>query len=88
MSLYPEKRSFSAGRGRGKKWTAAAVIAGGGTGTRMRSTVPKQFLELAGKPILFHSVDTVSTIEAVTRIVVVLPAASIEAAPENGRAAS
>lgn len=80
--LNPEKLSLSAGRVRGKKWTAAAVIAGGGTGTRMRSAIPKQFLELAGKPILFHSVDTVSTIEAVTRIVVVLPASCIEAASE------
>ncbi|MFA6834086.1 MAG: 2-C-methyl-D-erythritol 4-phosphate cytidylyltransferase, partial [Bacteroidaceae bacterium] len=32
-----------------------AVIVAGGKGTRMKSLVPKQFIELKGKPILMHT---------------------------------
>jgi 2-C-methyl-D-erythritol 4-phosphate cytidylyltransferase len=32
-----------------------AIIVAGGTGTRMQSTVPKQFMSIAGKPILVHT---------------------------------
>ncbi|MFT3749161.1 MAG: 2-C-methyl-D-erythritol 4-phosphate cytidylyltransferase [Agriterribacter sp.] len=34
-----------------------AVLVAGGSGTRMGSAVPKQFLELAGKPVLLHSIE-------------------------------
>jgi 2-C-methyl-D-erythritol 4-phosphate cytidylyltransferase len=33
------------------------VLLAGGTGSRMKSSMPKQFLPLAGKPILHHSID-------------------------------
>ncbi len=37
---------------------AVVVIFAGGTGSRMQgSTVPKQFLELGGKPIIAHTID-------------------------------
>jgi 2-C-methyl-D-erythritol 4-phosphate cytidylyltransferase/2-C-methyl-D-erythritol 2,4-cyclodiphosphate synthase len=39
----------------------------------MNSTVPKQFLIIAGKPILLHTIQSVSSIEAVTQIVIALP---------------
>ena len=32
-----------------------AIIVGGGSGTRMQQELPKQFIELKGKPILMHS---------------------------------
>lgn len=35
-----------------------AVIVAGGTGTRMQSNVPKQFIELEGKPVLWHTINT------------------------------
>jgi len=34
-----------------------AIIVAGGTGLRMNSTIPKQFLLLQGKPILFHTLN-------------------------------
>jgi 2-C-methyl-D-erythritol 4-phosphate cytidylyltransferase / 2-C-methyl-D-erythritol 2,4-cyclodiphosphate synthase len=54
-----------------------AVIAAGGTGTRMNSTVPKQFLELAGKPVLLHTVSGIAALEEVVQIVIALPAEHI-----------
>lgn len=33
------------------------VIVAGGTGSRMNSDVPKQFMELKGKPILMHTIE-------------------------------
>lgn len=35
-----------------------AIIVAGGTGSRMQHTLPKQFLPLAGKPVLMHSMET------------------------------
>jgi len=52
---------------------AAFVIAAGGSGTRMNAGVPKQFLEIAGKPVLLRTVEAIDVIEAVTQIVIVLP---------------
>jgi len=60
--------------------TAAAVIAAGGTGTRMNSSVPKQFLEIAGKPILLHTIESIASIEEVLQIVIALPPEHIAAA--------
>ncbi len=34
-----------------------AIIVAGGSGTRMKSDIPKQFLPLAGKPILVHTIE-------------------------------
>jgi len=58
----------------------AAVIAAGGSGTRMNAGIPKQFLEIAGKPILLHTVETIAAIEAVRQVIVALPSEHIAAA--------
>jgi len=63
-----------------RKISAAAVIAAGGTGTRMNSGVPKQFLEVAGKPVLLHTVESIASLEEITQIVIALPAEHIPAA--------
>ncbi|MCL2877312.1 MAG: 2-C-methyl-D-erythritol 4-phosphate cytidylyltransferase [Acidobacteria bacterium] len=52
---------------------AAFVIAAGGTGTRMNAGVPKQFLEIAGKPVLLLTVEAIAALRAVTQIVIALP---------------
>lgn len=51
-----------------------AVIVAGGQGTRMGTAVPKQFLELEGKPILFHTVQAFVNALPGVQIVLVLPA--------------
>ena len=33
------------------------IITAGGSGSRMGSAIPKQFLELEGKPILQHTLE-------------------------------
>ena len=52
---------------------AAFVIAAGGTGTRMNAGVPKQFLEIAGKPVLLLTVEAIAALASVTQIVIALP---------------
>ncbi len=50
----------------------------GGSGSRVGADRPKQFLKIAGKEILLHSVERFLSAEGVDRIVVVLPQAWIE----------
>ncbi|MBM3178165.1 MAG: 2-C-methyl-D-erythritol 4-phosphate cytidylyltransferase [Bacteroidetes bacterium] len=51
-----------------------AIIVAGGKGTRIKSAVPKQFLELDGKPVLMHTIQAFQDYSPETGIVVVLPA--------------
>ncbi len=60
----------------------AAVIPAGGTGTRMNAPLPKQFLVLAGKPVLVRTIERVLELEDVSRVVVALPAGHLAAANE------
>ena len=50
-----------------------ALIVGGGTGSRMKNPVPKQFMELAGKPIIMHTIRKFIDYHPEIEIVVVLP---------------
>jgi 2-C-methyl-D-erythritol 4-phosphate cytidylyltransferase len=50
-----------------------ALIVAGGTGKRMKSQVPKQFLLLAGRPVLMHTIDRFYRYDAGIRILLVLP---------------
>ncbi|WP_372775000.1 2-C-methyl-D-erythritol 4-phosphate cytidylyltransferase [Mangrovibacterium sp.] len=50
-----------------------ALIVAGGSGTRMGTEIPKQFLELCGKVILMHSIERFNNYNANLKIVVVLP---------------
>src|ERR1041384_6687259 len=51
-----------------------AIIAAAGTGTRMASDRPKQFLLLAGTPIIFHTLRVFEQCESIHEVIVVLPA--------------
>lgn len=51
-----------------------AIIAAAGRGARMGGERAKQFLELAGTPIIVHTVRAFEHCEAIQEIVVVLPA--------------
>lgn len=50
-----------------------ALIVAGGKGTRIKSRLPKQFLELHGKPILMHTLDAFFRYSEKIQIVLVLP---------------
>ncbi|ADH84730.1 2-C-methyl-D-erythritol 4-phosphate cytidylyltransferase [Desulfurivibrio alkaliphilus] len=54
-----------------QKPDSAAIIAAGGSGTRMGGELPKQFLELAGIPLFVHCVQAFAAVPEVGRIVVV-----------------
>lgn len=51
-----------------------AIIVAGGSGSRMKSDIPKQFLLLKGKPVLFHTIDAFQSYDASIQIKLVLPA--------------
>jgi 2-C-methyl-D-erythritol 4-phosphate cytidylyltransferase/2-C-methyl-D-erythritol 2,4-cyclodiphosphate synthase len=53
------------------KVKAGVIIPAAGSGTRMGSSIPKQFLNLAGKPLLVHSVKAFVKCEFVAQVVVV-----------------
>ena len=50
-----------------------AVIVAGGQGTRMGTAVPKQFLELNGKPVLYHTIQAFITALPSVHLILVLP---------------
>ncbi len=50
-----------------------AIIVAGGTGLRMNSTIPKQFLLLQGKPVLFHTLNQFKKADPNILLYVVLP---------------
>ena len=50
-----------------------ALIVAGGKGTRIKSELPKQFIELNGKPILLHTIEAFIRYSSSLSIVLVLP---------------
>jgi 2-C-methyl-D-erythritol 4-phosphate cytidylyltransferase len=51
-----------------------AIIAAAGAGTRMASDRPKQFLLLAGMPVIFHTLRPFEQCDSIHEVIVVLPA--------------
>jgi 2-C-methyl-D-erythritol 4-phosphate cytidylyltransferase len=49
------------------------VIVAGGSGKRMGAEIPKQFLELAGKPVLMRTIERFKTFNEAIEIITVLP---------------
>jgi 2-C-methyl-D-erythritol 4-phosphate cytidylyltransferase len=49
------------------------VIVAGGTGKRMGAEIPKQFLELAGRPVLMHTIERFKAFNDKIEIITVLP---------------
>ena len=54
-----------------------AIIVAAGSGNRFNSKTPKQFAEILGKPIIIHTLEKFEACEAVSKIVLVLPASEI-----------
>lgn len=53
------------------------IIVAGGIGSRMQSAIPKQFILLADKPVLLHTLETFYDWDNNIQIVVVLPSDQI-----------
>ena len=51
-----------------------AIIAAAGAGTRMASDRPKQFLLLAGTPVIVHTLKAFEQCDSIHEVIVVLPA--------------
>jgi 2-C-methyl-D-erythritol 4-phosphate cytidylyltransferase len=50
-----------------------ALIVAGGKGTRIKSVVPKQFIEILGKPVLLHTLEAFYRYSENINIILVLP---------------
>jgi 2-C-methyl-D-erythritol 4-phosphate cytidylyltransferase len=50
-----------------------AVIVAGGSGKRMGAEMPKQYLELSGKPVLMHTLERFKAFDDSIEIITVLP---------------
>lgn len=50
------------------------IIVAGGTGSRMGSEIPKQFLQLNGRPVLMHTIDAFHSAATAPEIILVLNA--------------
>lgn len=58
-----------------------AIIAAGGSGSRLGAGVPKQLLEVAGRSLLRRSVEAFASHPAINDVIVALPAALAAAPP-------
>ncbi|WP_255989601.1 2-C-methyl-D-erythritol 4-phosphate cytidylyltransferase [Chitinolyticbacter albus] len=52
--------------------SCVALLPAAGSGSRMGSDTPKQYLDLLGKPLIWHTLAALSRVEELARIVVVL----------------
>ena len=50
-----------------------AVIVAGGTGSRMGTSIPKQFLELKGKPLIWYTINAFLDAFSDLQVIIVLP---------------
>ncbi len=58
--------------------SSSVIIVAGGSGSRMGGDLPKQFLELKGKPVLMHTIERFYGYNNNLHIVLVLPQAYID----------
>ena len=58
------------------------IIVAGGKGLRMEAAVPKQFLLLAGRPMIFHTIDRFLEYDPDMELIIVLPQDSVDRWPQ------
>ena len=49
-----------------------ALVLAAGQGTRIGDAVPKQYIPVAGKPMMFHSIESLASVSRIERVFVVL----------------
>jgi len=60
------------------KFKSAVLIVAGGKGLRMQTDIPKQFIELLGKPLLMHTIERFYNFDKQLKLIVVLPVDQFE----------
>ena len=55
----------------------SAIIVAAGSGTRFGAEVPKQFLEICGKPVVIHTLERFENCVAINEIILVLSSVEI-----------
>ena len=55
-----------------------AIIVAGGKGSRMNTALPKQFIDLCGRPVLMHTIDAFRSAVDDISIVLVLAEQAVE----------
>jgi len=55
-----------------------AIIVAGGSGNRMKSSIPKQFIEVGGLPILMHTLKRFKEADSTIELILVLPESQFE----------
>lgn len=60
-----------------RKKRCTAVVLAAGSGSRMGSSVPKQFLELGGRPLICHALEAVQRSAILDDCILVTGAADI-----------
>jgi 2-C-methyl-D-erythritol 4-phosphate cytidylyltransferase len=58
--------------------TKIAIIVAGGKGLRMQTDIPKQFIELRGKPVLMYTLEAFHRYNSSIQLIVVLPVFQID----------
>ena len=56
----------------------SVIIVAGGSGSRMNTEIPKQFLEVAGKPVLVHTIGAFLDFDPEIELILVLPKAHVD----------
>lgn len=54
---------------------AVVVLPAAGIGDRLGSTIPKQFVDVCGKPVISYTIDSLNSISWISRIVAPIPVA-------------
>jgi 2-C-methyl-D-erythritol 4-phosphate cytidylyltransferase len=52
---------------------ARAILVAGGSGSRFRSTTPKQLQRVLGKPLVVHALERLHLSGSIDRVILVLP---------------
>jgi len=60
------------------KKSKIVIIVAGGKGERMHTGIPKQFIEIQGKPVLMHTIETFLRYDSGMQLIVVLPQNQVE----------
>lgn len=55
-----------------------ALIVAGGSGNRMNSSIPKQFIRIQGKPLIMHTFDVFYNFDSTCEFILVLPDSEID----------